>query len=100
MLAAIIPLSSNIYPFEDKIKNNMETSSDSSVEIASSPLAPRNDGGVALSHDISLNWQDNVEVQGLLDVVVGIMAEEYVQVARDNKDIFTKIDDSSSRSCG
>jgi hypothetical protein len=37
---------------------------------------------------ISLNWNDNTSIQGLLDVVVGIMAEEYVRVARGNEGVF------------
>ena len=38
---------------------------------------------------ISLNWSDNPYVQKLLDVVVSIMAEEYVQIARQNPDLFS-----------
>jgi len=37
---------------------------------------------------ISINWQDNADIRMLLDVVVGIMAEEYVSVARKNEDVF------------
>jgi hypothetical protein len=37
---------------------------------------------------ISLSWNDNPSIQGLLDVVVGIMAEEYVLVARENEGVF------------
>jgi hypothetical protein len=44
---------------------------------------------------ISLNWNDNPSIQGLLDVVVGIMAEEYVRVARENEGVFG--DDSKGR---
>ena len=37
----------------------------------------------------SLNWQDNLSIQKLLDVVVGIMAEEYIRVARENEGVFS-----------
>ena len=38
----------------------------------------------------SLNWQDNLSIQKLLDVVVGIIAKEYIRVARENEDVFAK----------
>ncbi len=37
----------------------------------------------------SLTWKDNPPVQKLLDAVVSIMAEEYIQIARQNPDVFT-----------
>ncbi len=37
---------------------------------------------------ISLNWTDNRSVQELLDVVVSIMADEYIQIAKQNPEIF------------
>lgn len=39
-------------------------------------------------HSISLNWTDNSSVQKLLDVVVSIIAEEYIQIAKQNPEIF------------
>ena len=30
------------------------------------------------------NWRDNIAVQKLLDVVVGILAEEYIEIAKHN----------------
>ena len=39
---------------------------------------------------ISLSWFDNPSVQNLLDVVVSIIAEEYIEIARQNPDIFSK----------
>ena len=36
-----------------------------------------------------LTWTDNPDVQKLLDVVVSILAEEYVQVANENRDVFS-----------
>ncbi len=38
---------------------------------------------------ISLNWSDSPSVQKLLDVVVSIMAEEYIQIAKQNPDVFS-----------
>ena len=38
---------------------------------------------------ISLNWMDNPSVQKLLDVVVSIIAEEYIQIAKQNPDLFS-----------
>jgi len=38
---------------------------------------------------ISLNWLDSPSVQKLLDVVVSIMAEEYIQIAKQNPDVFS-----------
>ena len=37
----------------------------------------------------SLIWIDNPSVQKLLDVVVSIMAEEYIQIAKQNPDLFS-----------
>jgi len=38
---------------------------------------------------ISLNWIDSPSVQKLLDVVVSIVAEEYIQIAKQNPDLFS-----------
>ncbi len=38
---------------------------------------------------ISLNWSDSPSVQKLLDVVISIIAEEYIQVAKQNPEIFS-----------
>ncbi len=38
---------------------------------------------------ISLSWSDNPSVQRLLDVVVSIIAEEYIQIAKQNPDLFS-----------
>jgi len=37
----------------------------------------------------SLSWIVNPSVQELLDVVISIMAEEYIQIAKQNPDIFS-----------
>ncbi len=39
---------------------------------------------------MSLNHSENASAKKLLDVVVSILAEEYVQTARENPDIFSK----------
>ncbi len=39
--------------------------------------------------EVSLDWQDNPSVQKLLDVVVSIIAEEYIQIAKKNPEVFT-----------
>jgi len=41
---------------------------------------------------ISLSWFDNPAVQNLLDVVVSIIAEEYIDVAQQNPDLFKKME--------
>ena len=41
---------------------------------------------------ISLSWVDNPSVQNLLDVVVSIIAEEYIDVAQQNPDLFKKME--------
>ncbi len=38
---------------------------------------------------ISLIWVDNASVQRLLDVVASIMADEYIQIAKQNPEIFS-----------
>ncbi len=38
---------------------------------------------------ISLNWSNNPSVQKLLDVIASIMAEEYIQIAKQNPDLFS-----------
>lgn len=38
---------------------------------------------------ISLCWAENTGVQNLLDVVVSIIAEEYIEIAKQNPDIFS-----------
>jgi len=38
---------------------------------------------------INLNWKDNPSVQNLLDVVVSIMAEEYIRIAKQNPKVFS-----------
>lgn len=39
--------------------------------------------------EVCLDWQDNTAVQKLLDVVISIIAEEYIQIAKKNPEVFT-----------
>ena len=41
------------------------------------------------THPVSFNWMDNPSVQKLLDVVVSIIAEEYIQIAKHNPNVFS-----------
>ena len=52
------------------------------VKLASPPLVARN--GVKKT----LNWKDNPSIQGLLDVIASILADEYIQIAKQNPEIF------------
>jgi hypothetical protein len=95
----LLPSFANIYLFRDRIKEIMGKQLHTNIGIASplakpfgitrlrgtssDPVEPRKDAYLP-------NWQDNLPVQKLLDVVVGIMAEEYVRVARENEAIFKK----------
>ena len=47
---------------------------------------------VSLDNSVSLDfsWRDNAAVQKLLDVVVGILAEEYIEVAKHNPETFSR----------
>jgi hypothetical protein len=37
---------------------------------------------------ISLNWEDNPNIKELLDVISFILTEEYMQIAKENKNVF------------
>ncbi len=39
---------------------------------------------------ISLNWKENPSAKKLLDAMVSILAEEYIETAKQNPDIFTQ----------
>ena len=41
---------------------------------------------------INFNWKDNLEVKNLLDIISSILAEEYIKIAKENKEIFKKGD--------
>jgi len=36
-----------------------------------------------------LHWQDNLSVQKLLDIIASILAEEYIEIAKQNPDVFS-----------
>ncbi len=38
----------------------------------------------------SINWQDSLPIQHLLDVISSILAEEYIMIAKQNPDVFIK----------
>ena len=40
------------------------------------------------SPSISLDWADNPDIRDLLDVISSIIAEEYIEIAKKNKDVF------------
>ncbi len=50
------------------------------IEIASVTSLPHND-----KH---YNWMDNLDVQKLLDVISSIIADEYIEVAKKNPNVF------------
>ncbi len=61
-------------------------------KIASVATLPRNDERKAAHRNDEqkkLNWQDNLPVQKLLDVIASVLAEEYIQVAKQNSGVFS-----------
>ena len=38
----------------------------------------------------TFSWQDNASVQKLLDAIASIIAEEYIQVAKKNPEVFAE----------
>ncbi|MBU1062148.1 MAG: hypothetical protein KJ957_07985 [Candidatus Omnitrophica bacterium] len=50
-------------------------------EIALAASRPRN--------DVQYSWLDNPDVQKLLDVIASIIADEYIQIAKQNPDTFS-----------
>ncbi len=39
---------------------------------------------------LDLNWKENPSAKKLLDAIVSILAEEYIETAKQNPDIFTE----------
>lgn len=39
---------------------------------------------------VDLNWKSNPAAKSLLDTIVSILAEEYIETAKQNPNIFTK----------
>lgn len=54
------------------------------ISIASPPLVAHNDVKTRL------NWKDSASVQRLLDVIASIVADEYMQIAKRNPEMFKK----------
>ena len=42
-----------------------------------------------ISQKNSLVWKNNVDIQRFLDVVVSIIADEYIRIAKKNPEIFS-----------
>ena len=51
------------------------------VRAVLAPPVPHND------EIKTLNWEDSPSVQKLLDVISSILADEYIQIAKKNKDV-------------
>lgn len=75
----------------------METKVIKNVEIGRAPLGsalPRAFGPRSLRphaaphNDVLYNYLDNPDIQKLLDVVSSIIADEYVEIAKRNPDVF------------
>jgi len=41
------------------------------------------------SKPIDFNWTNNPSVKNLLDAISSILAEEYIEIAKQNRDIFS-----------
>lgn len=63
----------------------MESKLLNKTEITSPPKADHN--------DIVFNWMDNPSVQKLLDTIASIIADEYIQIAKQNPDTFSNTGD-------
>jgi len=37
---------------------------------------------------INFNWTNNPDVKNLLDIISSILAEEYIEIAKQNREIF------------
>jgi len=44
---------------------------------------------LGIRNDIVFNWMDNPSVQKLLDTIASIIADEYIQIAKQNPDTFS-----------
>lgn len=42
-----------------------------------------------LACPLNFNWADNPDIQNLLDVIASVLAEEYIQVAKQNSGVFS-----------
>jgi|GEM_PF-1997110 len=59
------------------------------------PFGVRND--TAEIKKVVINWKESLSIQKLLDVISPIIAEEYITVAKQNPEVFTKIASGASR---
>lgn len=76
--ATFIPYAANIYPNCNKDKNFMNTSSTLAIKE-----------NTRLENEYrTLSWKDSPSVQRLLDVIAFIVALEYVQIAKQNQEVF------------
>ena len=44
---------------------------------------------ITKNQPINQSWTDNLSAQELLDVVASIIADEYIEIAKKNKDVFS-----------
>jgi hypothetical protein len=44
---------------------------------------------IEVASSTNLRWDENCSVQKLLDIVASIMAEEYIEIAKQNPQIFS-----------
>lgn len=84
-----------------KLLNNNEIASASAklhsrLASADKSAAPRHHNDNAYR----LTWKDNLAVQRLLDVISSILADEYIRVAKENKEVFMDPGYSASRNSG
>lgn len=42
-------------------------------------------------NELSLNWTDNPDIQELLDIIASIIAQEYIQIAKQSPKTFSNI---------
>ena len=73
-------------------ENSMKLILVSKNEIASPPasLVDRNDGGMDSRFRGNDSWINNPDIQKLLDVISEIIANEYIEVAKKNRNVFCK----------
>ena len=53
------------------------------------PTAQDEKNSTTTAQPTTLSWIDNPSVHKLLDVVVSIIAEEYIQIVKQNPDLFS-----------
>jgi len=53
------------------------------------PTAHDEKNSTTTAQPTTLSWSDSPSVQKLLDVVIAIVADEYIQIAKHNPDVFS-----------